>query len=274
MAHENDDLSTDGSTRAWSIAAAAAAGASLIVVTALAVVGPSPRSPQTVDDDQAASAAEQRSLDAAPTDPAAAALAAQAQVEQLELQLEEALFRARAAEDGADANPELAAEVARLDRALRKAKGERNAAREDLAQALANLDAQIGLTVEAERQRDTWRSASTDNLWAAFVQSAKVDLCDRGTRKAMARCQESVATALGGESRTQFDLCVTRQQTVPVLTQIKDGDGVPANSKPFPDGSRLGRKDWYVQYCDPTLPEAMLADASPIDPAIMVVATH
>lgn len=222
----------------------------------------------------------------APPDPAVAALEAQEEVEKLQQELTQAQEQILAfqedeaqdqvqAEAGRARRAELNAEIDRLKGALAQAEAERDSLRAELASTLARLDEQIALTARVEEEREIWHAASDQNLWAAFVQSAKVELCDKGTRKAHGRCHETIGMVLTAEARADFDHCVRSKGAVPGLIQVADGAEAPAFSKPFPEGTRLGRKDWYIQYCDPTLPEATMAqDGGMIDPTILVVASR
>lgn len=222
-----------------------------------------------------------------PPDPMQVATEAQERVTRLQAELDEATARIEAfeADEAKDAERsaaarqrwrEMEAEVARLQVALADATAERDALRTELASTLKQLDEQIALTARVEKEREVWKKASTDNLWAAFVQSTKVKLCDRGTRKSMSRCQETVAAAFGADARQRFDHCVAARQSVPALVEVDRRSDPPAFSEPFPEGARQIDKEWHVVYCDPTLPEANIASSANElpEPTVMVVATR
>jgi hypothetical protein len=224
-------------------------------------------------------------VEAPPAEPATRAAEAQRLVEELEerlgsaqAELEDLRLRAETAgEEAALAVARAAAleaEVTRLDQALARARGQRDGARAELVEALARLDAQIGQTRMAEQDRDTWKAASHDNLWAAFVEGAKVDLCEKGTKRGLERCHAAVSATLDATARLRFDDCLERQMTAPVLVRVDAPEAAPEGSVPFPGDSRPGRQGWHVQFCDAALPEALATAPEEPDPAVMVLAGH
>ncbi|MEL6348151.1 MAG: hypothetical protein AAFV53_33895 [Myxococcota bacterium] len=162
---------------------------------------------------------------------------------------------------------EMEAEIARLQNELAKAESERDQLRvelkektEELNTALADLDKQIAETKRVRGRALAYKKANTTNLWFAFTNDAKVQICDKGSRSAHKRCHEAVDTFFSSRSRQRFDACVNTQQAMPVLRKAKRGQDLPTNGVALPEDNRFTKKGWYVLYCDPTLPEAVATD--------------
>jgi len=212
------------------------------------------------------------------------AAAAQEKVATLEAELGEAKARiaafeeaeAKGAERSASARKrgqEMEAEFSRLRVALADAEAERDNLRTELASSLKLLDEQIAQTARVRQERDVWKQASTDNLWAAFVENTKVKLCDRGSRKSMSKCHEAIAVHMDAEARQRFDHCVAARQSVPALVEIDRRSTPPAFSERLPEGVRQIGKDWHLVYCDPNLPEAVAQGENELpQPTVMSLA--
>ena len=90
----------------------------------------------------------------------------------------------------------------------------------------------------------------------SFNAEAKVAICDRGSRRRHDKCHEAVETALTAEMQSKFLSCVDSYQFTPMLRQLERKQEVPSNAMKLSDDDRFTDKGWYIQYCDPTLPEA------------------
>lgn len=151
---------------------------------------------------------------------------------------------------------EMEAEVESLRAQLAVAEKERDVLREDLKQTLKDLDRQIAETAKYKQAAKEYKEQSTVNLWDAFSNGAKVEICDRGTRRRHEKCHEAVEAALSGPVRTKFTTCVDTYQAVPELRKLDKGEAMPAFAEELPDDNKFTRKGWVIVYCDPTLPEA------------------
>jgi len=163
---------------------------------------------------------------------------------------------------------ELESEVELLRGQLVVVEAERDTLRGELTQALAELDTQIAENKRVRQRARVYKRASTHNLWSAFVSDAKVQICDKGSRKAHGRCHAAVDTFFDEASLARFSACVDTQQAVPVLQKAGRGQAQPAGSVALPEDNRFTRKGWHVLYCDPTLPEAVAADDINVEPAL------
>ncbi len=164
--------------------------------------------------------------------------AAQAQVASLEDQLaskkaeladmqRQAALDEAARVEGAKAWQAMEAEIARLESELEQAVAERDELKEELRVTIFKLDQQILETEKAQKERDYFKNESTVNLWAAFMAGAKVDICDRGSRKRHAKCHDAVEIALGRAVRDRFVDCVNTYQATPLLVQAEKDAELP-----------------------------------------------
>ena len=84
-------------------------------------------------------------------------------------------------------------------------------------------------------------------------------------KKKHENCHEGFDTALNSDVQLRFNNCVDTYQAVPVLKKLKKGEELPNFSAYLNQDNRF-TKNWYIIFCDPTLPEARdldLDDAPP-----------
>lgn len=92
--------------------------------------------------------------------------------------------------------------------------------------------------------------------WTAFVQTAQLEVCERGGRRKMGKCREAVVAALDEDVQKKYRHCVKSGQAVPGLFEAdRQMERLPDYSQYLNQDERIVR-DWYVTLCDPTLPEA------------------
>lgn len=154
------------------------------------------------------------------------------------------------------------AEIEELRETLTVAEQERDEARKELKETIVKLDKQIKKSNRLKKKAEVFRekakeykSESTQNLWSSFKNDAKVQICDRGTRKRHEKCHDSVNAAFDARMRDQFTVCVDTYQAVPVLKKAEKDEQLPQFASWLDDEEKF-TKDWYVIFCDPTLPEA------------------
>lgn len=153
---------------------------------------------------------------------------------------------------------DLQAEVESLRGQLAKAEQERDTLVVELKKTVAELEEQIKET-EVQRQRaERYKGESHLNLWSSFSNEAKVEICDRGSRRRHEKCHEAVESALTPAIRERFLTCVNTWQFTPTLRQLEDRKAeIPLHAQKLSDDDRFTEKGWYVQFCDPSLPEAL-----------------
>ena len=206
-------------------------------------------------------------------DEAAKAREAQNRVESLQSQLSAKETELAELQKEAEGDTERAKAAAKKWRAMEKeieelrstltvAEKERDEARAELKQTIVALDKQIKKSNRLKEKADDFRekakeykSESTQNLWSSFKNDAKVQICDRGTKKRHESCHEEVEGAFSSSMRDKFSVCVDTYQAVPVLKESEKGEALPQFAAWLPEENKF-TKGWYVIFCDPTLPEA------------------
>jgi uncharacterized membrane protein YgaE (UPF0421/DUF939 family) len=148
------------------------------------------------------------------------------------------------------------AEIADLRGRLQVAETERDQVRTELRQTLQELDRQVAETAKYKEKAIEYKEKSTTNLWSSFLNEAKVEICDRGTRNRHERCHEAVEGALTESIRNKFTHCVDSNQATPALRQLDRREALPQWAERLPDNNKFTRNDWVIVFCDPTLPEA------------------
>jgi hypothetical protein len=222
-------------------------------------------------DDAPVAAAEQA---APPVDPVAALLVSQDEVKSLQADLD-----ARTAELAAlRADPERQADamqVAALETAvttlrtsLEQAQAQRDGMRHRLRTALAQLDEEVDAHAATRREVATLTSANTENLWVAFTERTKIDVCEQPGRRGRAACRSKLDGFFDETRHERFASCVTQDHAVPSLFHREHGEDLPSAAEPVGVGTLFDRDDWFVLFCDPTLPEAVVASADAPEPPV------
>lgn len=198
-------------------------------------------------------------------------MSAQKRVEDLEALLseKEALLAELKAEDEKDEArrkaaakqwKDMEAEIEQLRAERDAAVAERDELKQELQETLVELDRQIKRAETFKAKAKHYKKKSTENGWQAFFASAKVEICDKGSRKRHERCHEAVEAALGPSVREKFTTCVDSYQATPILRQAEKGEELPAYAEWLPDDNKFTKKGWYIIFCDPTLPEGQTLD--------------
>jgi len=118
---------------------------------------------------------------------------------------------------------EMESEIEQLKTDLAQAESERDEVMVELKTTIRKLERQIRETEKAKAEADFYKNESTVNLWSAFVAQAKVEICDRGTRKRHEKCHEAVAGALDKMSKDRFRECVDTYQATRCSSRPRSG---------------------------------------------------
>lgn len=111
------------------------------------------------------------------------------------------------------------------------------------------LDEQIEMTAQAKEDALT-------NKWYRFLNDSQLEICEKGNRKKLGQCRETVLAYLKADGiRDKFAHCVRSNQAVPSVHEIAKDEMLPQFSQFINQDDKV-TKDWYVLSCDPTLPEA------------------
>ena len=148
------------------------------------------------------------------------------------------------------------ADIAQLQIQLAAAEHERDELKVELKKTLVELDKQVKETKKYKAKAKKYKRQSTQNLWSAFRSQSKVVGCNPrflATKKSNENCHTAFDEALSKARHDRFTECVDTYQAVPVLKKLKRGQKLPSFSERL-EGSRY-TKNWYIIFCDPTLPE-------------------
>lgn len=201
------------------------------------------------------------------TDTLAVLTDAQSKVQDLEGQVKDKESRIADLEKRADQRTAAGRKImAELD----VARAELTSLREELARAVSEKQvalAELERTVETLRQTEVTLEQTQGKLalaegdvlasrWRSFQQDAQLEICERGARRKMGKCRESVQAVLGADVERSYRHCLKSGQAVPGLREAtKDLVGLPDHARWLNEDDRVV-KGWYLVLCDPTLPEA------------------
>jgi uncharacterized membrane-anchored protein YhcB (DUF1043 family) len=148
-------------------------------------------------------------------------------------------------------------ELAEVKEELETVKAERDQLVEDLKETIVQLE-KAEEQVEFEReQKELYKADALINKWKNFKAESKLEICDRGGRKKLGRCRETVDSMMTDATWGEFKHCVLAGQAVPTVIEIEKGATLPKYAR-FIDEENKVTKDWALLLCDPTLPEADL----------------
>ena len=120
--------------------------------------------------------------------------------------------------------------------------------KEELARTEQKLTDQVEKTEVAKED-------ALVNKWYRFVSDSQLEVCEKGNRKKLGMCRETVqATLMNNVRRDKFAHCVRSGQAVPSVRELQKGESLPDFSEMI-DEEQKQTKGWYVLFCDPTLPE-------------------
>jgi len=125
----------------------------------------------------------------------------------------------------------------------------------DLRKTEVALTDQVHKTVTAREEGLVYK-------WRSFVGLAQLQICDKGMRRKLGRCRETVAASLNEDIRHQFEHCIRSGQETPSVVEADRGDTLAPYAVWLNQDERVTR-GWYIRLCDPSLPEA--TEFAPVD---------
>lgn len=168
----------------------------------------------------------------------------EAEVAELETEM------ARRAEKGRELATELKkakAELASLEEQLSAAIQKQEELSAELTDTKEKLTAQIEETHEA-------KETSLGFQWEHFVADSELEVCEKGGRKKMGRCRETVKVSMSPSVKAAFEHCIRSDQEAPIVVEATRDAALPKFGTWLDQDERV-TKGWYVLLCDPTLPE-------------------
>lgn len=161
---------------------------------------------------------------------------------------------AERAKKGAKMRAGFEAELAAAEAELTTVKEQLKTALEEKEQLVVDLKKTIK---ELDAQKEETKVAKEDALekgWSAFLGESQLEVCDRGNRKKLGHCRETVAAKVQ-PFRADFAHCLKAEQEMPSVHIAPKDFELPKFAKWIDQGDKI-TKDAYVLMCDPTLPEA------------------
>lgn len=149
-------------------------------------------------------------------------------------------------------------EVSSLQRTKDKLVDQLAAAQARIEETEADLEAEAAIRDALQSERSTLVEQAITQRWFRMITEAQLDICERGGRRRTEACRAAVVNELKG-IRRQFVHCLRSNQAVPSVQEVGRGDRIPSHAKLL-DADDKFLSGWYVQLCDPTLPERTLDD--------------
>lgn len=141
------------------------------------------------------------------------------------------------------------AELASTKAELTVAVADRERLTEELRVTVAALDTQRSVTDEVV-------TTSYNGRWEKFLATARLDVCEKGGRNKTENCRATVLAGMTDAMRGKYLHCLKSGQEEPVLKEAEKNQVDLPEHAMWLDQDERATRDWYVQLCDPTLPEA------------------
>jgi hypothetical protein len=139
------------------------------------------------------------------------------------------------------------------------------AAQQRLSVVQAELTQQVAITDVLRDENGRLEDEVIVQQWFRFVTESQLEVCERGGRKKTDDCRGSVVNEIAQVKR-EFVHCVRSGQAAPAAALLAKGQAMPHFARMMnQDDKHLS--GWYLQMCDPTLPEQDLATAAAPTPA-------
>jgi hypothetical protein len=156
----------------------------------------------------------------------------------------------------------MSAELAQAKADLAEALAQLEIARQEKEQLVVELTQtkeELAVTeqklTEQVQKTEVAKEDALVNKWFRFIGDSQLEVCEKGNRKRLGKCRETVqATLLSNARRDKFAHCIRSGQAVPSARELQKGESLPDFSEMI-DEEQKQTKGWYVLFCDPTLPE-------------------
>lgn len=142
------------------------------------------------------------------------------------------------------------AELADLQTQLETAERERAQLVEKLQLAYEEVSVSKAQTVAAKQETMAVK-------WDEFKARAVIEICEKGNKNKMEKCRSTVESAFSPAREQLYKECVRKKAAVPTLRKVqKNEKELPAFAQWVDADSKFTKGEWYILFCDPTLPEA------------------
>lgn len=130
--------------------------------------------------------------------------------------------------------------------------------KERLVRTEANLQDQVAVSEALRDENFDLRDDVIVQRWFRVLNDAKLKICEKGSKKKTEACREAVSAELSAIKR-EFVHCIRSNQAAPSVEQLQKGAELPHFARTFDPENKL-LAGWYLQMCDPTLPELEVSD--------------
>lgn len=136
---------------------------------------------------------------------------------------------------------------------------------EKLVKAESDLAEAVAVTDVLRDENTKLQDDVIVQRWFRFVADAQLEVCEKGNKKKTDECRDAVGKEVSAVKR-EFVHCVRSGQAVPVAKLLAKGTALPHFARMMnQDDKHL--EGWYLQMCDPTLPEKELPEVGAPSPA-------
>lgn len=147
--------------------------------------------------------------------------------------------------------------VEALDSEATLARAEATQAHEEAMLARGDATAARGEATLAVGEATRWKTKSVRSQWQAFAATVANEFCDHGTGRGVDECQASLDAYFTEARFERFAACISSGGAAPRVLPVPANQSAPPFSEQIGSKKLLGRQDWYVVYCDPTLPNSV-----------------
>ncbi|MEN0062850.1 MAG: hypothetical protein AAGA48_11920 [Myxococcota bacterium] len=151
-------------------------------------------------------------------------------------------------------------EVASLKRTKDQLVDKLAATRSRLEQTEADLEAEAAIREALQSERSGLIEQAITQRWFRMITEAQLDVCERVGRRKAEACRSAVVRDLKS-IRREFVHCLRSNQAMPSVHRLERGQDMPSHTRAL-DAENKFLSGWYVQLCDPSLPERALPDAT------------
>jgi hypothetical protein len=139
---------------------------------------------------------------------------------------------------------------------LQVAQEEKNQLIEELKETVITLEK---TEVKLVKQKELTNYAKEDalaNKYQRFIGESQLEVCEKGNRKKLGACREAVTALMEAPSvRDRFAHCLRSGQASPSVAEAEKRQvDLPMFSEWMNQEDKIV-KGWYINFCDPTLPE-------------------
>ncbi len=145
-------------------------------------------------------------------------------------------------------------ELSGLEGALAEAEAERLRLELELEETKETLSVTRTRLVSEKARTQRAQEDALGSRWTRFQADSQLTICEKGSKTRIEKCRDTVGSLLVAQEK-RFKTCVRSGQAVPALLFDDGKSGLPRFAVHLDERDR-DAKGWYIEFCDPELPEA------------------